>query len=783
MSAAERVLDRLLVIDRLVVGPAKIEPRRITTPYQVVVDGRVEQIDFIYRWEEDVFSPDAVEDQNLAALIGSQVALNYGLFCRQIVLQGLLDGADRAFLTKMMENTSREIWVHKIVADNPFLAKGVRPETPVRSDRYTRAEVRFDEGLPGSRPAPWNADAHRHAVLSSGGKDSLLTLGLLREIGVEVHPVFVNESGRHWYTALNAYRHFRDHVPHTARLWTNCDRVFSWMLRHLALVRPDFVRVRSDIYPIRLWTVAVFLFGALPLLRKRAVGNIVIGNQYDTSARGTRHGITHYDGVYDQSRWFDAALTRFFHRKGWGVSQFSVLRPLSELLIQQILSKRYPDLLRHQVSCHAAHLEGERAHPCGNCEKCRRIVGLLTAIGADPHVCGYTDVQIRRCLDALPTRSVNQEAAGVSHLLAILAEKGVIPPVSGARRRPEIDKIRIDPERSPLDVVPLGIRLRSLEIFGEHAEGAVRRQGRLWIDLDIRNDPEVHRPFPFDRRSADGNGMHVPEALQGVAAESGGRKRFHILGELTWPEARDRLKRVDLALLPIGALEQHGPHSPLDTDSFDAQHLAERVAESCTEPRPFVLPLVPYGISYHHEDFPGTFSVTNETLARFVYEIGLSAARNGISKLVIVNGHGGNAPTLQFAAQMINRDAHIFACVDSGETSDADIATIVETRNDVHAGEIETSTTLAVRPHLVNMARARKCVPRFSSSYLDFSGKRSVEWYARTKKISSQGVLGDPTRASREKGQRIWETMTRNLVELVEHLKRMTLDEIYEKKY
>ena len=74
-------------------------------------------------------------------------------------------------------------------------------------------------------------DPGRHAVLSSGGKDSLLTYGLLQEIGREVHPIFVNESGRHWFTALNAYRHFESKVPHTARVWTNCDRVFSSMLK------------------------------------------------------------------------------------------------------------------------------------------------------------------------------------------------------------------------------------------------------------------------------------------------------------------------------------------------------------------------------------------------------------------------------------------------------------------------------------------------------------------------------------------------------------------------
>jgi creatinine amidohydrolase/Fe(II)-dependent formamide hydrolase-like protein len=161
----------------------------------------------------------------------------------------------------------------------------------------------------------------------------------------------------------------------------------------------------------------------------------------------------------------------------------------------------------------------------------------------------------------------------------------------------------------------------------------------------------------------------------------------------------------------------------------------------------------------------------------------MSAARSGVTKLVIVNGHGGNSATLEFAAQMINRDAHIFTCVDTGETSDVDLASLCETPNDVHAGEIETSTSLATRPELVKMAAAIAFVPDFSSRYLNFSAKRSVEWFARTKKISPSGVLGDPTRATADKGQRMWSIMVANLVELVEELKSMTLSEIYDRRY
>ena len=95
--------------------------------------------------------------------------------------------------------------------------------------------------------------------------------------------------------------------------------------------------------------MAVFLFGVLPVLHKRGIGRLIIGDEFDTSRRVTTQGIRHYDGLYDQSIWFDSALSRYFMRKGWSVSQFSMLRPLSELLIEKILVKRYAHIQEHQT--------------------------------------------------------------------------------------------------------------------------------------------------------------------------------------------------------------------------------------------------------------------------------------------------------------------------------------------------------------------------------------------------------------------------------------------------
>jgi creatinine amidohydrolase/Fe(II)-dependent formamide hydrolase-like protein len=786
MVDSSNAIDSLQVFDRLQVGPVKVERKRLTAPYRLVYRGKEETRDLIYNYEEDVFDPFNPLSQNLANMIAAQVALNYGLFCRRMVFHGDFDGIDRRFIKDMMENTAREIYVKKFLEPNPFLVgEAARLKSaPVKMSRYLNAQLEFPDSYHLKKTGQaqwqlWSTNRDRHAILSSGGKDSLLTFGLIDEMGFEAYPIFINESGRHWFTALNAYNHFKENIPNTGRVWTNSDRVFAWMLRHMPFIRQDFSRIRSDEYPIRLWTVAVFLFGALPLLRKHKVARLLIGDEFDTSRRASYKGITHYDGLYDQSRYFDNALSRYFLRKGWNINQFSIVRPLSEMLIQKMLTQRYPHLQEHQVSCHAAHKEDNRIRPCGRCEKCRRIVGMFKAIDADPTRCGYTEAGIRSCLDRIVSEGVHQESVGLRHLLFMLAQKGLVHLSSADRRKlkpcPEIMKLRFDPERSPIDGIPADLRTSLYGIFLQYADGALQRAGREWKAFAPLASSLLHKPYTFE--------LDLDSRARAQVPSAGDSGKGWIWGELTWPEAQKRFQEMDIALLPVGSIEQHGPHLPMDTDAFDAEYLARRVAASCSNPKPLVLPLISYGVSYEHDEFKGTLSINNNTLSSLVYDIGMSAARNGINKLVIINGHGGNTPALNYAAQMINRDAKIFVCVDSGETSDVDIYKLTDTPNDVHAGEVETSTSLAIRPHLVKIDEAPRSVPQFSSRYLNFTSKRWVSWYAYTQNVTSTGVLGDATKATAEKGRKIWQIMIAHLVALVEDLKTMTLAEIYQRKY
>ncbi len=762
--------EDLVVIDKIEVGPIKLEKQRVTTEYRIFQGDKITSTELIYRFENDVFDPTDSQSQNLAAMMTAQVALNYGLFCREIVFHGIFDQLDRRFLRNFVENTSREILVMKLLQPNPFI-RGVELEPELRKS-YCNAKLTFPEmrGTNNLSWDPWKVD-RSHVVLSSGGKDSLLSYGLLREMNSNPHAVFVNESGRHWFTALNAYRGLK-HLDTTHRVWCNSDRVFNWMLRQLPFVREDFADVRADIYPIRLWTVAVFLFGALPVMKKHKLGRLVIGDEYDTSETLSYHGIKHYGGLYDQSRFFDHELSRYFMAKGWGIRQFSVLRPCSEMLIEVILAKRYPDLLAWQTSCHATHQEDEKIIPCGRCEKCRRIVGMLSSIDVDPALCGYDRETVEACLKALVAGGLKQEEEGASHLLFQLTEKGLMPkdaiPPAQRKAYPEVMHLRFDKHRSPWTDVPGDIRRPLYQQMLEHALGCMVRQGKTWKTVDLFKQDTLDDPYAFEHDAP---------------SHDDSRKDGHLWGEMTWPEAEERLKVTDLAILPVGAIEQHGPHLPLDIDAYDAGYLAERVAAACSDPKPLVLPLLSYGVSYHHDDFAGTISVSHEALVQMVTDIGLSLAHNGIKKLVIINGHGGNDPALHYAAQKINSQTRMFVCVDSGETSDVDVFALVETPNDVHAGEFETSTALATRPHLVRKDKIRPHEPCFTNKYLDFSSQRGVTWFSHTKTLSENGVMGDPSKATEEKGRRMWEIMIAHLVAMIEQLKSISLEEIYQKRY
>lgn len=485
-------LDSFKVLKKLSVKNIHIESKKVKAAYCVEkFTGEAVSFELIYSYEYAYFSKINPADVNLASMMLAQVALNYGLFFENIEFDGLYDKTDQQFIRDMMENTSREILTNKLLIKNEFLKPPYDSLQAGKRERYTQAKLVFTNTLFDHlklQKDNTETDLNKFAILSSGGKDSLLTYGIIKEIG-QPYPVFINEAGRHWFTAVNSHRYYKQTEPNTEKPWCNSDRLFNWMLKHFPFIKENYASIRADIYPIRLWTVAVFLFGVLPIARKKSIGNILIGDEYDTTVKGNMAGITHYNALYDQSKYFDNAMTRYYRTKGWKLFQFSLLRSLSELLIMKTLIKRYPELQKQQVSCHAAHEVDGRMFPCGKCEKCRRIIGMIKSLGENPEKCGYSEAQIKNGLAALSAKAVKQIGSDAAHLYFMMLDKNLIErndfTRKAAKEHSEIMKLRFDQERSNLEDLPKHVRKSLFDILCQYSEGAVRRINNQWVDIEI----------------------------------------------------------------------------------------------------------------------------------------------------------------------------------------------------------------------------------------------------------------------------------------------------------
>jgi len=253
--------------------------------------------------------------------------------------------------------------------------------------------------------------------------------------------------------------------------------------------------------------------------------------------------------------------------------------------------------------------------------------------------------------------------------------------------------------------------------------------------------------------------------------------RSYYLGELTWPDVKEFLTTHSVAIVPVGSCEQHGPHLPLDTDAYDAFWLSLKAAEKaqCA----LVAPPIYYGVSLHHMDFPGTLTLNPQTLEQIAYEVALSLTKHGFRKILFENGHGGNTPALEAAIQRTKADTNIFAAVDTVGLITDFIEKFIETPYDAHAGEFETSTSLANREKFVVKERIKEPkiklpTVKYAKIGLKETGPK-VSWGFRTMEISETGVIGNPTKASKKKGKTAWKLAIERIAKLLVELDEMRI--------
>jgi creatinine amidohydrolase len=248
--------------------------------------------------------------------------------------------------------------------------------------------------------------------------------------------------------------------------------------------------------------------------------------------------------------------------------------------------------------------------------------------------------------------------------------------------------------------------------------------------------------------------------------------------EFAWPEIRDAVAQNRVAVLPVGTVEQHGPHLPLVTDVLTATEMSRRAVERIPE-QALLMPSVYYSFNEHHMDFPGTIAIEGETLIRYVTDIGLSLARHGFRKILLVNGHGSNVPFLDIAARQITiKSDAICAMASWWSLIPPDL--LSELRESEYPGgmahgcELETSVLLHLRPDLVQFDKAKRDI-HFQPSHFFFwdlqkpSPIAFQEWFSR---YSETGTVGDPTKATREKGEKFVNAVVDHMVELISEFRR-----------
>ena len=237
---------------------------------------------------------------------------------------------------------------------------------------------------------------------------------------------------------------------------------------------------------------------------------------------------------------------------------------------------------------------------------------------------------------------------------------------------------------------------------------------------------------------------------------------------LLWAEMRrdqfeEAVTRDPVVVLPIGSIEQHGPHCPVDVDLSIPTHIAIEASRGTTDFPLIVGPPLPFGFTHYNQGFPGTITLQLETFVAVVGDICLSIHRNGFRRLILLNGHGGNHHPIRAIAVKIAEHNAFSIAISHWDLVAQEIKEWGDRDSGIgHGGEWETSLQLYLRPHLVDRDKqiAESWTPSVDEKFEQFAR------FPERRRETPYGVMGDPTVASAEKGERYVKLAVKRLIEM-----------------
>ncbi len=231
----------------------------------------------------------------------------------------------------------------------------------------------------------------------------------------------------------------------------------------------------------------------------------------------------------------------------------------------------------------------------------------------------------------------------------------------------------------------------------------------------------------------------------------------HALWDMTWAELEAAERDIELVVLPVGAVVQHGPNSTFASDAVRAYQFSLKIAERLY-PRVLVAPAMPFGIASHHMSFPGTISLSVDTFMNVLFEVVESLAEHGFDRFLFINAHAGNRGALEYVLTRIRNKLDLnTAWVSISSLADDAVESTSPDQIRGHADRDEISQLLYLAPDAV---RVEALVPgEMLDPEYPFSGLDGpVHTAYSVDELSANGVLGDPRFASYERGERIVST-------------------------
>jgi len=252
-------------------------------------------------------------------------------------------------------------------------------------------------------------------------------------------------------------------------------------------------------------------------------------------------------------------------------------------------------------------------------------------------------------------------------------------------------------------------------------------------------------------------------------------KKRYLYHHHSWPELGERVKEQPVVVLPIGSVEDHGYHMPLDVDNFLIWNICEEAAKRSPDDI-LLMPIIPYGFETHHMDFTGTIDIRQEHLLNFVLDVTKSVAHHGFERILIADGHGSNMPILELVARRtILETEALCACFIWPGLAPKEIQEVRESGKQgmAHAGELETSVYLHLAPEKVEMDKAVKDIgmPDSEFVWMDLMQGSPVRLMDEWTRFSKSGVYGDATIATAEKGEKVFEAVVNAFGRLVKEFK------------